>query len=163
MAEFIFPDSYDGDHLPQRGGLFNETLSPEKIKKIRQRVDQLSIQIENSSEEDMGREICLKQKDYLLMILAKNDFVMFDTNGDGTISKAELKTLFQALDAETWTEDRVGKLLAEVDSNEDGAISYPEFFKWFMKGGDIQAAADSAAFNQAAREKKKRDEEWDWF
>lgn len=50
---------------------------------------------------------------------------MFDLDGSGTISRAELKQVFETSDQkddELWTE-----IFNEVDINKDGQISYEEF------------------------------------
>lgn len=53
-------------------------------------------------------------------------FSRFDINGDGTISQSELAQVL-GVDEKTSSE-----LLAEMDSDEDGTISYEEFYKVMM-------------------------------
>jgi calmodulin len=52
-------------------------------------------------------------------------FQMFDTDHNGTISREELKTIFETSEKkeeELWTE-----IFLEVDINNDGEISFEEF------------------------------------
>ena len=52
-------------------------------------------------------------------------FKMFDTDHNGTISREELKTIFETSEKkeeELWTE-----IFLEVDINNDGEISFEEF------------------------------------
>lgn len=57
-------------------------------------------------------------------------FQMFDTDGSGKISSAELATLFGVsdVDSETWQ-----TVLAEVDKNNDGEVDLEEFKEMLLK------------------------------
>eukprot|EP00747_Dinoflagellata_sp_TGD_P098456 gnl/TRDRNA2_/TRDRNA2_167459_c0_seq1.p1 gnl/TRDRNA2_/TRDRNA2_167459_c0~~gnl/TRDRNA2_/TRDRNA2_167459_c0_seq1.p1 ORF type:complete len:298 (-),score=53.35 gnl/TRDRNA2_/TRDRNA2_167459_c0_seq1:159-1052(-) len=57
-------------------------------------------------------------------------FRYFDLNGDGVVSRQELMSVLQELDAELFTPDNIDRLLAEADANGDGLIHYEEFFAW---------------------------------
>ena len=58
-------------------------------------------------------------------------FRMFDTDGNGEISKEEFKRTMSKL-GEMLTDEQVDKLVAEVDINGDGNIDFEEF-KIIMK------------------------------
>ena len=54
-------------------------------------------------------------------------FRMFDTDGDGTISKEELKAVFGGGHVNQRGEQVWDEIMAEVDKNQDGEISFEEF------------------------------------
>lgn len=60
----------------------------------------------------------------------KEIFRNADTNGDGVISKDELKNLFREI-AE-WSDEEFEVLFAEADKNGDGKIQHQEFIDWVM-------------------------------
>lgn len=53
-------------------------------------------------------------------------FNSFDKNGDGKLSKEELKAAFRKLGSR-WSSYRASRALRHVDSNGDGLISKEEF------------------------------------
>ena len=53
---------------------------------------------------------------------------MFDIDGNGVISRQELKETMLKLDS-SLTDDHIEAMMAEVDSDNDGSISYIEFAK----------------------------------
>ncbi|XP_058787457.1 calcium-binding protein CML24-like [Vicia villosa] len=62
-------------------------------------------------------------------------FNKFDKNGDGKISRAELKEMMLALGSKT-TSEEVNRMMAEVDQNGDGYIDLKEFGEIHTGGGD---------------------------
>lgn len=62
-------------------------------------------------------------------------FREFDSNGDGVITKAELRQVLKALDPGRWTEKRLSQLVKLVDRNGDGNIQFEEFIGW-LYGAD---------------------------
>lgn len=58
-------------------------------------------------------------------------FLLFDNDGNGFISAAELRHVMTNL-GETLTEEEVDELLHEADSNGDGQIDYDEFVKLML-------------------------------
>eukprot|EP00339_Tiarina_fusa_P012195 CAMPEP_0117028382 /NCGR_PEP_ID=MMETSP0472-20121206/20641_1 /TAXON_ID=693140 ORGANISM="Tiarina fusus, Strain LIS" /NCGR_SAMPLE_ID=MMETSP0472 /ASSEMBLY_ACC=CAM_ASM_000603 /LENGTH=71 /DNA_ID=CAMNT_0004735853 /DNA_START=1397 /DNA_END=1612 /DNA_ORIENTATION=- len=63
---------------------------------------------------------------------------MFDKDGSGTISIAELKEIFGGKDI---SDDVWKEVINEVDDNDDGEISYKEFVEMMLKmvSGDPEA------------------------
>jgi len=59
-------------------------------------------------------------------------FFKFDTNQDGIITREELAVVMQSLDAEEWSDDKVGLLLQYADANGDQCIQYKEFCAWLL-------------------------------
>lgn len=59
-------------------------------------------------------------------------FRRFDVDGDGVVTRQELASVMRKLDPQVWTNDRIDRLLATVDSNGDGRIQYDEFVHWVM-------------------------------
>jgi len=57
-------------------------------------------------------------------------FQRFDSNGDGSIDRSELKQVMQTLNPTLWTDRRISRLLAALDRNRDGRLQYPEFVHW---------------------------------
>jgi len=61
-------------------------------------------------------------------------FNKFDKNGDGKISRVELKEMMLALGSKT-TSEEVNRMMAEVDQNGDGYIDLKEFGQIHTGGG----------------------------
>jgi len=59
-------------------------------------------------------------------------FKVFDKNGDGKISAEELKEVMGNL-GETLTEDEIGQMIMEADTNKDGYVDYEEFCRMMME------------------------------
>lgn len=55
-----------------------------------------------------------------------NNPQVFDADGDGRISKSELKTVMQNL-GEKLTDDEIDFMIGEADLDGDGEVSYEEF------------------------------------
>lgn len=55
-------------------------------------------------------------------------FRSFDKNGDGTISAADMKAVY-AEAGRSLTEDELKRLMAKIDKDGSGTISYEEFVK----------------------------------
>lgn len=60
--------------------------------------------------------------------LVKDTFTSFDKDGSGNISEWELREAFKTL-GEDITDQACRDLIKEVDSDNDGEISFPEFCK----------------------------------
>lgn len=78
----------------------------------------------------------LDRRQYLQEDVCWSAFRVFDRNGDGNISKAELAAVL----GDPNVEDAVGKkdiadLLKEVDNNGDGQIDFQEFMQMMRGGG----------------------------
>jgi calcium-dependent protein kinase len=57
-------------------------------------------------------------------------FKKFDSNGDGVISKDELKRVLAAIAGGQFGEEEVDALMKASDTNKDGFIQYEEFVNW---------------------------------
>nr|CAC34625.1 putative calmodulin-related protein [Medicago sativa] len=64
-------------------------------------------------------------------------FNKFDKNGDGKISRTELKEMMTALGCKTTTEE-VTRMMEELDRNGDGYIDLKEFGELHNGGGDTK-------------------------
>lgn len=62
----------------------------------------------------------------------RSTFQVFDKDGDGKISMAELKTVMANL-GENLTNDEIEEMIREADADGDGEVDYEEFVK--MMGG----------------------------
>ncbi|KAK4564983.1 hypothetical protein RGQ29_006860 [Quercus rubra] len=69
----------------------------------------------------------------------KKIFNKFDKNGDGKISRDELKDILHALGSRT-TSDEVSRIMSEIDKDGDGFISLDEFTEFHM-GGSSSASS----------------------
>ena len=58
----------------------------------------------------------------------KKAFSVMDSNGDGVVTKDELKTLLKGL-GEDVTDDVVDEMIKIADENGDGKIQFDEFVK----------------------------------
>ena len=60
--------------------------------------------------------------------LIQSNFTAMDVNGDGFVTKDELKGLLQGL-GEEFAAEVIDEMLAMTDENGDGKISFAEFVK----------------------------------
>ena len=85
----------------------------------------------------------------------KSVFSLFDTNGDGLISKSEMvkyltsvfritfetspsetKALASAVHPETLAEATAARCFSDADLDDDGSLTFDEFRMWYLTGGD---------------------------
>ena len=69
---------------------------------------------------------CLHSYNYLQDSQLKAAFCYFDKDGNGSITKEELRECLESEEF-TLTEDEITNLIKGVDINEDGKIDYMEF------------------------------------
>ena len=58
----------------------------------------------------------------------KKAFAVMDANGDGVVTKDELRTLLKGLGEEV-TDEVVDEMIAIADENGDGKVDFEEFAK----------------------------------
>eukprot|EP00931_Biecheleriopsis_adriatica_P088004 TRINITY_DN62403_c0_g1_i1.p1 TRINITY_DN62403_c0_g1~~TRINITY_DN62403_c0_g1_i1.p1 ORF type:complete len:520 (+),score=108.73 TRINITY_DN62403_c0_g1_i1:36-1595(+) len=68
-------------------------------------------------------------------------FRRFDADGDGIITRDELKRIFEKLSKKHMSDAEVQELLEEIDTNGDGLIDYGEFAAWLKMGEASQDVA----------------------
>lgn len=54
-------------------------------------------------------------------------FRQIDTNGDGIISRAEMKKAFESNDSEMMNSSKFNELFDKIDKDKSGFIDYSEF------------------------------------
>jgi len=74
-------------------------------------------------------------------------FRKFDQDGDGVITREELKGALHLLDP-TWTDDIIDALLACMDASGDGLVQYEEFVDWLGGGGTRPGTAEDTELRQ---------------
>lgn len=62
-------------------------------------------------------------------------FELFDKDGNGRITVDELKAMMKNLDGDTWTDEKVTRVLADFDKNGDGDFGFVEFWTWICGHG----------------------------
>ncbi|XP_040996834.1 probable calcium-binding protein CML27 [Juglans microcarpa x Juglans regia] len=69
-------------------------------------------------------------------------FNRFDTNGDGKISVSELGAVLSSLGTSFTDEGELRRIMAELDSDNDGFISLPEFAAFCRSGSEDGGSSD---------------------
>eukprot|EP00408_Alexandrium_pacificum_P059099 CAMPEP_0171174908 /NCGR_PEP_ID=MMETSP0790-20130122/10964_1 /TAXON_ID=2925 /ORGANISM="Alexandrium catenella, Strain OF101" /LENGTH=428 /DNA_ID=CAMNT_0011639785 /DNA_START=147 /DNA_END=1430 /DNA_ORIENTATION=+ len=96
-------------------------------------VDGLGIEGDSSHSRPVGDGVDKRGK-------IADSFKRFDKNGDGVISKVELKEVLVAISQKSgrsgMTDDHIDKLIEVIDVNGDGYIDYEEFADWVTHPGD---------------------------
>lgn len=64
----------------------------------------------------------------------RQKFRTFDRNGDGLISKEEVKQVMEII-GEPMSDAEVDQLITEADTDFDGKINYQEFVVYYMENG----------------------------
>uniref|UniRef100_A0A2N9EQ98 EF-hand domain-containing protein n=1 Tax=Fagus sylvatica TaxID=28930 RepID=A0A2N9EQ98_FAGSY len=72
----------------------------------------------------------------------KKIFNKFDKNGDGKISRDELKDVLHALGSKT-TSDEVKRIMSEIDKDGNGFISLEEFAEFHLGGPSVDGSQGS--------------------
>lgn len=88
-------------------------------------------------------------------------FETFDTDHDGFINEKEFRELvmfpdLQSIKSPLLTDAEIRKFLKEIDSNDDGRISYDEFLKWWNK----QPTTPESEQKQHIRDNLHRTNSW---
>ncbi|KAL4500065.1 hypothetical protein ABPG73_011173 [Tetrahymena malaccensis] len=118
--------------------IFNHPNPQEEVDKILTVVDK-----NQSGEIDYSEWVAatINRENLLSKQRLELAFKMFDQDGSGTVTKDELKQMFQGMGN---VDDKVWKqLLNEVDDNGDGQISYKEFKEMMLKLIDPNASGSS--------------------
>jgi calcium-dependent protein kinase len=77
----------------------------------------------------------LDKKVYMAEDVCWQAFRIFDRNGDGKISKQEIKDVLQDDSVQTEFAKTLDQLMKEVDTNGDGEVDFQEFMQ-MMRGGN---------------------------
>jgi len=86
---------------------------------------------------------CISQKDTKEL---RDVFRMMDTNGDGKLSREELLNQFSKTMGYNAASDEVDRIMAEVDTDNNGYIDYTEFLKATL---DIRTVMSSENMRRA--------------
>lgn len=60
-------------------------------------------------------------------------FRSFDRNNNGKVDAVELKSVIEQIQQERMTDDEIGKMMKEADTNENGTIEYSEFCEIMLR------------------------------
>lgn len=95
----------------------------------------MDIDSDGSGEIDWTEFIAaaLDRKQYQSREVLWSAFRVFDLDGDGSITKAELKKVVGSSGGHHLPEDRVQELIADADEDGDGSISFDEFVRMMQK------------------------------
>jgi Ca2+-binding EF-hand superfamily protein len=77
-------------------------------------------------------------------------FIAYDTNGDGTITKSEIKMIFKS-QAIQLSESDVDKLFISIDTDNNGRIDFHEFVKSHVRSVGNEAAVQESEADRRLR------------
>mmetsp|Transcript_1783 Transcript_1783/g.3044 ORF Transcript_1783/g.3044 Transcript_1783/m.3044 type:complete len:592 (-) Transcript_1783:71-1846(-) len=88
--------------------------------------------------------------------LIVDTFKKFDANGDGKISRDELKRVLKAISGDKFDDASVDAMLSACDTNKDGFVQYEEFVNWVtQENGKTQAKSDRSGSKDALDQRGK--------
>merc|ERR1712176_1303075 len=79
----------------------------------------------------------LDKKMYIQEDVCWAAFRVFDRNGDGKISKEELKLVLGDGDVQNTCQKEMAELMKAIDDNGDGEIDFNEFMQMMRNGRDL--------------------------
>eukprot|EP01043_Picozoa_sp_COSAG02_P029766 COSAG02_NODE_1867_length_10594_cov_221.941591_2_plen_251_part_00 len=123
---------YDGDDFGGGGYGYSEDLSFGEFKHLLLGEGLIAVNNEDGAE---GR---VQVQESLLNLVAQKIFDKADTDGDGTISKAEVAAVMNTY--QLVANDSIDESFAKVDSDQDGAVSYEEFKSFLLDEGVLEVA-----------------------
>lgn len=87
--------------------------------------------------------------------------MLFDKDRDGSVSRTELLSILQTLDAEQFTKESMDEMLAEYDANGDEELQFSEFWGWVNgHGGRSVDHFRPALLEIAVESYRKRESAW---
>lgn len=116
----------------------DSTGSPAKdVAKLEARVEMLEEKLREKDKYIMELELQLlaAREGPEAAILAK--FKHFDKDGDGVISRVELRSMMYALDS-TLSDDEITTVFENMDRDGSGNIDYQEFVRWVCHVGTME-------------------------
>ncbi|KAJ1870247.1 hypothetical protein LPJ55_004805 [Coemansia sp. RSA 990] len=119
----------DGKQLYDCIRLLNISLSKDVTKLVDQTIRLCENKIDLKNLRMLVAQLPIEEEDDLAM-----SFKMFDKNGDGSISKDELREVMASL-GENLSEKEIDDMLAEADVNNDNVISFEEFKNMMSQTG----------------------------
>lgn len=107
---------------------FGKSLTDEQVDDMFNQID-----ADGSGEIDYSEFVVatMNEKNLLSNNKLHTAFKMFDKDGGGSISTDEIKQVLSF--GQNLDEDTVNKIIAQVDANGDGEISYEEFAAMMLK------------------------------
>eukprot|EP00746_Dinoflagellata_sp_MGD_P144748 gnl/MRDRNA2_/MRDRNA2_77448_c0_seq3.p1 gnl/MRDRNA2_/MRDRNA2_77448_c0~~gnl/MRDRNA2_/MRDRNA2_77448_c0_seq3.p1 ORF type:complete len:839 (-),score=186.91 gnl/MRDRNA2_/MRDRNA2_77448_c0_seq3:334-2850(-) len=75
----------------------------------------------------------------------KEVFRQFDANGDGTLSREEIQSLFSTVNDSEQSGEDFERLWSLADANNDGYVDYSEFLDWIFDGAATKSSSSAYA------------------
>merc|ERR1739845_75067 len=82
-------------------------------------------------------------------------FKALDKDGDGKLTKDEVKEFLQKEDAETFTDEICDALYKDANADDDGAVTVKELTAWFEK---VDAQEEAVPEAEEKKEEEKKEE-----
>lgn len=79
------------------------------------------------------------ENEHLDIVMSRREmaaiFIRLDADQDGLVNGSGLRALALSLGQHGWSKAKESAVMREIDTDEDGLVSFEEVYKWYSEGG----------------------------